>query len=94
MLIYALTGQVWTIQLIRAVPTILFWKTEPTEDSRVGEQHNMEQQNQQYRTKDKREKRKNTQTYKVTNRRVYASMRKVAKHARHAVTKEREELPL
>lgn len=37
MLIYALTGQVWTIQFIRAVTTILFWKTEPMEDSRVGD---------------------------------------------------------
>lgn len=50
MLIYALTGQVWTIQLIRAVPTILFCKTEPTKDSGMGERHNTEQ-NQQHRAK-------------------------------------------
>lgn len=60
MLIYALTGQVWTIQLIRAVPTILFWKTEPMEDSRVGDQHNTEHKNQQHRTtKDCRDKGEN-----------------------------------
>ena len=34
------------MQLIRAVTTILFWKTESTEDSRVGDGHNTEQNQQ------------------------------------------------
>lgn len=68
MLIYALTGQVWTIQLIRAVPTILFCKTEPTKDSGLGKRHNTGQnqttQNKTDNTEQQKSRceKKNTQT--------------------------------
>lgn len=51
MLIYALTGQLWTIQLIRAVPTILLCKTQPTKDSGMGKRHKTQNKNQQYSNK-------------------------------------------